>query len=364
MDNIKELVNLKSDRASVKKIHQDMNKNLDYNAPEAIILICAIFIASIGLNLGSTAVVIGAMLISPIMGPIQTLGYSLAIGDKELLKSSISRLLSMILVVFFVSSLYFLISPLNVASDEIIARTNPTFWDLLIAVFGGFAGIIGVTRSEKTNVVPGVAIATALMPPLCTVGFGLAHLDISVILGAFYLFIINAFFIMLASIVGFLLMGLGSAENLPIEIVKKSRRKIQIAFIIFTIPLLIAGYKMIEAEVVNANVTNYVKSEIETDKRKVVNTEIDFDTNTITFIVVGSTISSNVLDTLETNLVNYNLEGYKVQFIQSSISNTIMDTINVTEEEAEAIKEQQKAKQEEKQAQEEVTDDTSLEETN
>lgn len=331
---LSEIINLKSDRASVKKIHQDMNKNLDYNAPEAIILVCAIFIASIGLNLGNTAVVIGAMLISPIMGPIQTLGYSLAIGDKQLLKASLYRLTSMVILAFFISSLYFLISPLNVASDEILARTNPSIWDLLIAIFGGFAGVIGITRSEKTNVVPGVAIATALMPPLCTAGFGIAHLDLPIFAGAFYLFFINAFFIMLVSVLGFLLMGLGRADNLPIVIARKSRRKIQLALIILTIPLLIAGYQMIKEEVVTSNVANYVQNEIETDQRKVVNSEVDFDTKTITLIVVGTTIGNKALESLETSLIDYDLEGYDVQIVQSSLSNTITETIKVTEEEA------------------------------
>ncbi len=179
-------INLTIYRAPVKKIHSDMNKNIDFYAPEAVILICAIIIASIGLNLGSTAVVIGAMLISPIMGPIQSIAYAAVIGDTNLLKRAIYRVSSMVLIAIFASIIYFVLSPLNAPSDEIIARTNPTFWDdLLIAIFGGLAGIIGVTRTEKTNVVPGVIIATALMPPLCTVGFGIAHLNSSIILEPF-----------------------------------------------------------------------------------------------------------------------------------------------------------------------------------
>ncbi len=324
-------INLTIDRAPAKKIHQDMLKNLDYNAPEAIILMCAIFIASIGLNLGSTAVVIGAMLISPIMGPIQTLAYSFAIGDKELLKNAALHLIYMVMVALFVSALYFIMSPLNAPSDEILARTNPTFWDLLIAVFGGFAGIIGVTRTEKTNVVPGVAIATALMPPLCTVGFGLSQLNMDIATGAFYLFSINAFFIMLSSFVGFLLMGMRNNSNIPTKINRKTRFRIQLGLLLFVIPSIIAGYKLIVQEVVNSNVTNYVQSEIETDSRKVISTDIDYDNKEITLILVGTTLTNIELEEIEPKLPEYDLDGYEMNIVQSTVSGTITDTIKADE---------------------------------
>lgn len=324
-------INLRMDRAPAKKIHQDMLKNLNYNAPEAVILICAIIIASIGLNLGSTAVVIGAMLISPIMGPLQTLGYSLAIGEKEILKAAIIRVVSMVVVALVASTIYFVLSPLNAPSDEIIARTNPTFWDLLIAIFGGFAGIIGASRSEKTNVVPGVAIATALMPPLCTAGFGIAHFEFVTFLGAFYLFSINSFFIILASTIGILLMGLRNNESIPSIINKQSQLKIQIAFTLLIIPSLFAGFRLINQEVVNSNVTNYVQAEIETDSRKVVNTEIDYENDEITLIVVGTTINNRDLAALKSRLVDYELEGYKINIVQSSLSETIISSIKSDE---------------------------------
>ncbi len=320
-------INLTIDRAPAKKIHADMQKNLAFNAPEAMILMCAIIIASIGLNLGSTAVVIGAMLISPIMGPIQTLGYSLAIGDKELLKKAIVLLVMMVIIAVFTSSIYFLLSPLNAPSDEIIARTNPTFWDLLIAIFGGFAGIIGVTRSEKTNVVPGVAIATALMPPLCTVGFGLAHFDASISIGAFYLFAINTFFITLASIAGILLMGMRNNANIPTIINLKTRFRIHFVLLIMVVPSLVAGYNLIIQEVVNSNVTNFVQTEIETDSRKAVSTEIDFENKEITLIIVGNTITKNEYEQMEKELKDYSLEEYSVNIVQSSLSETVINTI-------------------------------------
>lgn len=321
-------LDLRVDRAPAKTIHNNMLKNLDYNAPEIIILMCAIAIASIGLNLGSTAVVIGAMLISPVMGPIQTLAYSLAIGDKSLVQKSMFRLLSMIITAFLVSTIYFFISPLNAASGEIIARTNPTFWDLLIAIFGGFAGIIGVTRSEKTNVVPGVAIATALMPPLCTAGFGIAHMDFSIFIGALYLFTINAFFIMITAYIGFYLMGMSRNEALKDIVNVGSKRKLQVILALITIPCLIAGFNIVRQEVINSSIANFVQTEIDTESRKVVSTEIDYDNKYVTLIVVGDSISKKQQEQGKELLVDYNLDEYTFKIVQSSFTNSVSSIIS------------------------------------
>lgn len=159
---------------------------------------CAIAIASIGLNVNSTAVIIGAMLISPLMGPIVGLGYGTAVSDFSLIKLSFRNMLIFIVISLITSTLYFILSPLNEAQSELLARTQPTLWDVLIAFFGGVAGMLATARKEGSNVIPGVAIATALMPPLCTVGFGLAHQNWDFVIGAFYLFSINCVFIAFA----------------------------------------------------------------------------------------------------------------------------------------------------------------------
>ena len=138
------------------------------------ILIFAIFVASVGLNVNSTAVIIGAMLISPLMGPIMGAGLGVAVYDFELVKRSLTNLGVATLISILVSALYFSLTPLQQTQSELLARTSPTIWDVLIALFGGLAGIVGITRKEKSNVIPGVAIATALMPPVCTAGFGIA----------------------------------------------------------------------------------------------------------------------------------------------------------------------------------------------
>ncbi|HSK14365.1 MAG TPA: DUF389 domain-containing protein, partial [Phnomibacter sp.] len=164
------------------------------------VLVTAIFTASLGLNVNSTAVIIGAMLISPLMGPIMAIGMGVAIHDFGLVYRALKNFLLAVGISILASSIYFFISPLKVPGSELLARTSPTIYDVLIATFGGLAGIIaGSSKLRQSNVIPGVAIATALMPPLCTVGFGIANLNPTYIFGAFYLFFINTVFISLST---------------------------------------------------------------------------------------------------------------------------------------------------------------------
>src|SRR5574344_1994147 len=195
----KETVNL-SEYFDTAKAEESIRKNVYFRGPNAWILAFSIIIASIGLNVNSIPVIIGAMLISPLMGPIFGIGLSLGINDAKLLKTAVNNLLIMMTIAFLSSFIYFLITPLSLNNPtELLARTNPTIYDVLIALFGGFAGIFEMCRKEKGTVMSGVAIATALMPPLCTAGFGLASGNMSYFLGAIYLFIINCLFIMLAT---------------------------------------------------------------------------------------------------------------------------------------------------------------------
>jgi uncharacterized hydrophobic protein (TIGR00271 family) len=179
-----------------------IRRNIYFKGPNAWILAIAVIIASVGLNVNSIPVVIGAMLISPLMGPIFGLGLGLGVSDIQLMKSSGKNLIVMVCISLAASFLYFMITPLSLLNPtELLARTNPTIYDVLIALFGGFAGIFEQCRKEKGTVFSGVAIATALMPPLCTAGFGLARGNFAWLLGALYLFFINCLFIMLATYV-------------------------------------------------------------------------------------------------------------------------------------------------------------------
>lgn len=177
-----------------------IKKNIYFRGPNVIILACAIIIASIGLNVNSIPVIIGAMLISPVMGPILGFGLGLGTNDTELLKNSLKNFAVMVVISIVVASLYFLISPLKLSNPtELLARTRPTIYDVLIALAGGVAGMLENSRKERGTVLSGVAIATALMPPLCTVGYGIASLNPRYIFGALYLFLINGIFIALAT---------------------------------------------------------------------------------------------------------------------------------------------------------------------
>lgn len=199
--NLLRLFNLRRDQDDPEMIDSTIRDGVSVTGANLWGLIGAIFIASIGLNVNSTAVIIGAMLISPLMGPIVGIGYGIGIKDLALIRLSMRNLGIFILISLLTATTYFLITPLNIAQSELLARTSPNLWDVLIAFIGGCLGMIGATRRYGSNIVPGVAIATALMPPLCTAGFGLATGNLDYFVGAFYLFTINSVFIAFASLV-------------------------------------------------------------------------------------------------------------------------------------------------------------------
>ena len=196
---IVEIINIR-EHVDYHTADSSIRKNIAFKGPNVIILACAIVIASVGLNVNSIPVIIGAMLISPVMGPILGLGLGLGTEDGMLLKDSLKNFAIMVIISILASSVFFLLSPLTLENQsELLARTQPTIYDVLIALFGGFAGILETSRKEKGTVIAGVAIATALMPPLCTVGYGISRLNLAFMSGALYLFLINTIFIALAT---------------------------------------------------------------------------------------------------------------------------------------------------------------------
>jgi len=195
---IRSITNL-SEHIDVMDSMESIKKNIDFRGPNVWILAFAIIVASVGLNVNSIPVIIGAMLISPLMGPIMGVGLSISANDSRMLQQALKNLIVMVLISLFASFVYFLLSPLQLEEPtELLARTRPTIYDVFIALFGGLAGMVESARKEKGTVIAGVAIATALMPPLCTAGYGLATAQWSFFIGAFYLFLINSFFIALA----------------------------------------------------------------------------------------------------------------------------------------------------------------------
>lgn len=290
-----------------------IKRDISFRGPAAWILIFSIIIASIGLNINSTAVIIGAMLISPLMGPILGVGLSIGTNDFETLIRSLKNLGIAVSISLLTSTLYFLITPLNIEQSELLARTKPTILDVMIALFGGFAGIVAGSRKEKTNVIPGVAIATALMPPLCTAGYGLATFKMHYFLGAFYLFFINSVFISLATflVVKYLKFPLVGYLN-PL---KARRYRIWVtAFLIVTIiPSGIIFYNVIQETRFSIAAENFVNTNAGFTGSELINKKITYsDTlSTIDLYYIGEEISEEKILFLQDMLTNYGLNGKK-----------------------------------------------------
>jgi len=288
-----ELVDIQSntDRDStVEAVKQDIS----FKGHNSWILIFSIFVASIGLNVSSTAVVIGAMLISPLMGPIVGLGLSVAINDVETLRRSITNLLVMIGLSVFTAYLYFELSPLTKETPELLARTYPTILDVLIAIFGGLALIVAKTKKGTiASVIFGVAIATALMPPLCTVGYGLAVGNIGYAGGALYLFSINAVFIALTTYI--------TAKILRFPLVryansKKRRRIAQLATLIAVlvmIPSVILFLKLLDQQLFDNRASAFVENTINYDGAEVVKYTKDHEKKEIDVYLIGQLVPQN-----------------------------------------------------------------------
>ncbi|MGL6185080.1 MAG: DUF389 domain-containing protein [Clostridium chrysemydis] len=314
----------KKDQASNDDIHKSMIEGTNIGGANFIILMCAIIIASVGLNMNATAVIIGAMLISPLMGPIITIGYSVGVYNLKLLKKAAIILSIEIIISLITATLYFMISPISSAGSEILSRTTPNIWDVLIAFFGGIAGIVGLTRKKPSIVVPGVAIATAIMPPLCTSGYGIATSNVKIFLGASYLFFINSFFIALATLIVIKFMRLPARNELEINEQKKLKRLIIISTIIVTIPSLISAFNMVNNSINNSNLSKFIQNEMPSEY--VLNKSINSRDKTINLVTIGNTINKSEEKRLQKSLVNYNLSGYKLKVQQSTndISNLKM----------------------------------------
>ena len=296
---IRETLNL-SGHIDTEAAERSIRNNIEFKGPNAWILAVAVIIASVGLNVNSIPVVIGAMLISPLMGPIFGLGLGLGVSDIQLMKSSGKNLLVMVSISLAVAFLYFIITPLSLSNPtELLARTSPTFYDVLIALFGGFAGILEQCRKDKGTVFSGVAIATALMPPLCTAGYGLACGEISYFLGALYLFVINCTFIMLATYVGVKYFKFRPTEFQDETIGKRTKRLTTALIIIFIIPSTWSAVLLIQQNNFEVNATSFAEHRSTYGKSIIYDYKIDHNENTtLTLFFTGETLSERDKDEL------------------------------------------------------------------
>lgn len=257
---VREITNI-NDQIDTQDAAARIKSNIWFRGPNVWILAFSIVIASVGLNVNSTAVIIGAMCISPLMGPIIGIGLSLGTNDIDLLRKGLKNLLIMVAISLVASFLYFLISPLNIVNPtELNARTNPTIYDVLIAFFGGLAGILESCRKERGTVLAGVAIATALMPPLCTAGYGLASGSMHHFLGAFYLFLINGVFIILSTYIMVKFLRFPSIQFINAERAKKIRTIMMVLIIAFIIPSVWTAVTTVRSSNFERNLQAFIAS--------------------------------------------------------------------------------------------------------
>ncbi|MBO7050303.1 MAG: DUF389 domain-containing protein [Bacteroidaceae bacterium] len=268
---------LGADAATQEEINSNVHKGIMIKGTNLWVLIFAIFIASLGLNTNSTAVIIGAMLISPLMGPIIGMGYSMGVYDFNLLKESLRNFLFMIVVSLITSAVFFTLPLITSTQSELLARTQPTTYDILIALFGGLAGMVAQTRKDRTGtVIPGVAIATALMPPLCTVGYGLATFQFRFMLGALYLFTINSIFIALASFIVTRVMKFKMIGELEPDKLKRLKRAMVAVIIIVTLPSVLIAISIIQRSSFETNYRNFVAEAFKYDNTFVVESSYEY----------------------------------------------------------------------------------------
>ena len=303
-----------------------IREGVSFKGTSIVILILAIFIASLGLNTNSTAVIIGAMLISPLMGPIIGIGLGVGVQDFSLIKRCVRNLLMAATFSIIASTLYFLISPVNEQHSELLARTSPTIYDVLIGFVGGGAGIIALGSTNKGNVIPGVAIATALMPPLCTAGYGLATWQLNYFFGASYLFIINSIYIAFATFIGVKLMKYQPHKAADPLRAKKVRKIVYTLAILTMLPSIYLTYNMLRDNKFTMHADEFVKDECRFPDTQVLDRKAFYEHGEryLSITLVGKTLPTDSLSlALTSKLKYYGLEGTKLQIIQGgSMSST------------------------------------------
>lgn len=320
----KRFFNALPDKTDETAIVEQISDGVTFRGANLWVLIFAIFIACLGLNLNSTAVIIGAMLISPLMGPIIGMGLAVGRADLELLKRSLTNYGVSTVISVLTAALYFQLTPLTEAQSELLARTSPTLYDVLIALFGGAAGILALSTGGKGNVIPGVAIATALMPPLCTAGYGLAMGEWSFFFGACYLFFINTVFIALATYLGVRLL-----QFKPKQFVDKARlavvnRYIAVIVVVTMLPAVYMTTQIIRQSVFENHVKQFVKQELNHPGTRILSEQADRETKTLDVVALGAALPNDMIEAARQRLADYQLADYQLNVIQGAQSDSLL----------------------------------------
>ena len=310
-----------SDHIDTDSATKSIRSNVSFRGPNVWILAFSIIIASVGLNVNSTAVIIGAMLISPLMGPIIGIGLGLGVNDTKLIKVGLKNLIVMVSISLIASTLYFLLTPLKLANPtELLARTNPTIYDVIIALFGGAAGLLEISRKDKGTVLSGVAIATALMPPLCTAGYGLASGTFKYFLGALMLFIINGVFIIIATYVMSKLLGFQEYEFQDQKIAKRTRTLVTIVVLLVAVPSILSAVKMIQSNTFQQNASSFVADNRMLSSGYIYDYEVDTHKGgRISLYIAGSMLDDTDKEKLKASAKEHGIDPDRISFFEHQI---------------------------------------------
>ena len=326
---LKTTLNLTND-VDIQAASENIRKNIPFRGPNVYILFVAIIIASVGLNVNSIPVIIGAMLISPLMGPITGLGLGLGTNDRELVLFSIKNLLVMVGISLLAATLYFILTPLEIDNPtELLARTRPTIYDVFIALFGGLAGVLETARKEKGTVLSGVAIATALMPPLCTVGYGIANLSWQYTVGALFLFSINCIFIAMAAYL------MAKFLKFPVKTVEQHRTRYFILSYALVILLaatsIFTGYHVIRENDFTKMANRFVKKNQNIGKTYIYDSQVNIDTKPymLELRLAGETLNEDTKEMLLRDAENYGI--MRSQIVIHEDATVQVDRFNETE---------------------------------
>lgn len=325
--NIKEILrryfDLRADKVDEEQTIANIRADASFRGAQLWVLIFAIFIASLGLNVNSTAVIIGAMLISPLMGPIVGMGLAVGINDLDLLRVSAKNFAVATLFSVATATVYFLLSPYRELQSELLARTSPTLYDVLIAFFGGAAGIVAIATGGKGNVIPGVAIATALMPPLCTAGYGLATGQWVYFLGAFYLFFINTVFIAGATFLGVRLMQFKVHQEVNKERAVRARRMFMLLVVLTLVPAGFMTFSLVRRSLFEQRLASFTEAELSWPGTQILSRSADRDACTISVAVIGREVEAEQIETARERLSEYGLADYELNVVQGTQSDSL-----------------------------------------
>ena len=325
---LREYLDLRKDKDNELETIDSIRKGVEFKGANLWILIFAIFMASLGLNVNSTAVIIGAMLISPLMGPIMGVGLSVGLNDFELMKRSLKSFLITTAFSVTTATVFFLFTPIAEAQSELLARTSPTIYDVFIALFGGLAGVVALSTKEKGNVIPGVAIATALMPPLCTAGYGLASGNLIYFLGAFYLYFINSVFISLATFIGVRVMHFQRKEFVDKKREKTVRKYIILIVVLTMCPAVYLTFGIIKSTFYETAAIHFINTELNFENTQVLDKKISYEHREIRVVLIGPEVPEASIALARSKMKQYKLEETKLVVLQG-MNNDAMDISSI-----------------------------------